>query len=331
LNNNNFKQKSFRIPWRILAPIWNKFCWPPIELFIGKVDLFHSTNYILPPQRFGKSIITIHDLFFLIAPEYASKASVKLFKDQIKKYALRANKIIVVSESTKRDVQRLLGIAPGKIAVIYEGAESGYRPLNKELALKEIKHKYKLEHRFILFVGTLEPRKNLTNLIQAYSLFRNRRKDCRHKLVICGMKGWSARDIFETAERLKLKKEIIFTGYVPENDLPLFYNAADLFTFPSLYEGFGLPVLEAMACGTPVITSNTSSLPEIVGEAAIMINPTDVGALADAIDKVLGNESLRQEMRNKGLARTKLFSWEETTKATVRLYKEVAAGKQEKD
>ena len=203
--------------------------------------------------------------------------------------------------------------------MVYNGKNERFKPLNqKEVA--EVKQKYNLDFPFILFVGVLQPRKNIPTLIKAY--YKLKKEGIKDKLVITGGKGWQYKEIFETVERLNLQKEVIFTGHIPDDDLPKLYNAADLFAFPSLYEGFGIPPLEAMACGIPVITSNTGSLPEVVGDAGIMVDPYDIDGLAKAMYEVLNNEGLKEEMVKKGLERAKMFSWKKCAKEVLDVYEE---------
>lgn len=231
-----------------------------------------------------------------------------------------ADRIIAVSNSTKRDLINYFNIPEEKIKVILEAADEKFKLLNKE-EINEVKQKYNLNFPFILYVGTLEARKNIPTLIKAF--YKIKKKNIEHKLVIAGKKGWKYKEIFETIDKLDLQNDVVFTGYVSDEDLPALYNAADLFVYPSIYEGFGLPPLEAMACGTPVITSNTSSLPEVVGDAGIMVDPCDVDGLTQTMCDVLTNDGLREDMIKKGLERAKMFTWEKCARETLKVYEEV--------
>jgi glycosyltransferase involved in cell wall biosynthesis len=226
--------------------------------------------------------------------------------------------IISISHHTKYDMLKHFKIPEDKIKVIHLAANECYKPL-KEDEIYKINEKYSLNHPYILYVGGLEPKKNIPTLLKAF--YKLKKHDVNHKLVITGEKRWNYKSIFETIDKLNLQKEVIFTGYIPDEDLPALYNAADLFVYPSLYEGFGLPPLEAMACGTPVITSNTSSLPEVVGDAGIMVNPYDIDELTNKMYKVLTNEGLTEELSKKGLERAKLFSWKKCAEETLNTYK----------
>ena len=231
-----------------------------------------------------------------------------------------ADKIIAISHHTKNDIIQHFKIPEDKIKVIHLAANKNYKPLQGD-KINKIKQKYDLNCPFILYVGGLAPNKNVKRLIQAF--YKLKKQGINHKLILTGVKRWKYKSIFETIEKLNLQKDVIFTGYVPDEDLPALYNAADLFVYPSLYEGFGLPPLEAMACGTPVITSNTSSLPEVVGDAGIMVNPYDVDELANKMYEVLTNDGLGEELSKKGLERAKLFSWKKCAEEHLKVYEEV--------
>jgi glycosyltransferase involved in cell wall biosynthesis len=241
----------------------------------------------------------------------------------LQRYALsrtlkNVDMIITVSKSTKKDVIKCLKFPEEKIKVIYNGVDERFKPLKN---YNDVLHKYNINPPYILYIGTLEPRKNIPALIKAF--YKLKKRGIRHKLVIVGKKGWKYKQIFRVVEDLNLRRDVVFTGYVSYNDLPKFYSAADLFVYPSLYEGFGLPPLEAMACGCPVITSNVSSLPEVVGDAGFIVDPSDIGGLSRTIKELLANDSLRENVIRKGLKRIKEFSWEKTAKESLKVYKEV--------
>jgi len=234
-----------------------------------------------------------------------------------------ADTVIAVSECTKRDAVRLYGLDEAKIRVICEGVNSRFRPASPE-AMAVAWARYGLPERYILCVGTIEPRKNLNTLMEAFATLKVRPATCDLRLVIVGKKGWLYKGFFRRLRELGLEGEVVFPGFVPDEDLPALYSAAELFVFPSLYEGFGLPPLEAMACGTPVIASNTSSVPEVVGEAGILVEPRDVRVLAGAMERVLMDEGKQREMRDKGLQQAARFSWERAARETLQVYGEVA-------
>lgn len=299
----------------------------PFKLSKQKLDLLHLPHYPIPLLYRGEIVVTIHDLIHLIYPEYLpSKAAWFYAKFMFSHAGRRAKKVIAVSENTKRDTVELLNIPAEKIKVIYNGIDERFKPINDKESIEKTKRKYGLSEKYILYAGLLKPHKNILRLIEAFPKLR-RETQIKDKLVLVGNKEFPHyRAIKEKIKELDLENQILILGEVDSEDMTALYNGADVFVLPSLYEGFGLPPLEAMACGCPVITSNTSSLPEVVGDAGIMVDPCDMDGLAEAICKVLTDEGLRQEMIKKGLARAKLFSWEKTAKETLKIYKEVAKG-----
>ena len=287
-----------------------------------KLDIIHSPENaaLFIKLRHQKKIITVHDIIPYLFPESYTPITLLRYKLLFPRTLRTADKIIADSNSTKRDLMSYFNVPEEKIRVILLAADEKFKPLNNG-ETDEIRQKYNLDFPFIFYVG-LGLRKNIQTLIKA---FHKLKKDpgTKQKLVIAGEKEGNYKAIFETIDKLNLQKDVIFTGYVLDEDLSALYNAADLFVYPSLYEGFGLPPLEAMACGTPVITSNTSSLPEVVGDAGIMVDPYDVDRLADAMHKVLSNDGLREDMIKKGLERAEMFSWEKTARETLKVYEEV--------
>jgi glycosyltransferase involved in cell wall biosynthesis len=300
-------QPLVRIGWEQLVQ--------PFVLWQEKIDLLHSLAFVTPLLSPCPSVITIYDLSFLIFPQ-GFRHSKRLYLTLLTRPSARkARRIITISESTKRDTVRLLGVSSKKVDVVYCGVDKAFHPL-PEGEVASFRQKHGLPERIILFVGTIEPRKNVVRLIEAYSRLR----DGQVKLVIGGDRGWLYEEVFARVEELELTGDVLFPGYIPPDELPLWYNAAELFVYPSLYEGFGLPPLEAMACGTPVITSTVSSLPEVVGEAGLTVDPMDSKGLAEAMNQVLGDGALRQSMRERGLARAGCFSWARAARETVGVY-----------
>ena len=289
------------------------------------LDIIHSLNqgpafFKLKRQKY---IITVHDILPIVFPEVRPFDVYLVYKFLLPKTLKNADKIITDSNSTKKDLIHYFNVPEEKIKVILLAADEKFQPLNDE-ETKEVKQKYHLNFPFILYLGGLAAHKNISTLIKAF--YTLKKKKFQHKLVITGKKRWKYNEIFETIDKLNLQKDVIFTGCVLDEDLPALYNAADLFVYPSLYEGFGLPPLEAMVCGTPVITSNTSSLPEVVGDAGIMVDPFDVDGLAKAMYEVLTDDGLRDDMIKKGLERAKMFSWEKCARETLGIYEEVYHG-----
>ncbi len=307
-------------PWRLSAMLAHFARIPQDSLFPG-VALFHATDHLLPYFRRIKSVFTLHDLIFLFHPETHKPLNRWFLTLMMPRFLRAADAVIAVSECTKRDAVRFYGIPEEKITVIYEGVNPRFRPASPE-TIASVRARYNLPEHFILYVGTIEPRKNLTALLEA---FHHLLATHDLRLVIVGKKGWLYEGFFRRLRELGLGNRVIFTGYVPDEDLPAIYSAAELFVFPSLYEGFGLPVLEAMACGVPVICSNTSSLPEVAGDAALLVDPTDVRALAGAMEQALTDEALRVTLRARGIERAQRFTWARAAQETMQVYENVVA------
>jgi glycosyltransferase involved in cell wall biosynthesis len=277
-------------------------------------DLLFVPAHVLPIVHPRRGVVTVHDLGYLYYPQ-AHRLLDRLYLDLSTRYSARAaTHLIADSSATKHDLIERYGIEPYKITVVYPGYdEATFQPVRDEEAIEAVKAKYDIAGDYILFVGTLQPRKNLIRLIEAYWKL----EAGSWKLVIAGKKGWLYQEIFRWVEELGLGKKVVFTGYVPEGGLPALISGARLFVFPSLYEGFGLPVLEAMACGTPVVCSNVSSLPEVAGDAAVLVDPLDVEGLAAAMERVLDDEDLRAELIERGFEQAKRFSWERCARETL--------------
>lgn len=320
VSSNGFLRKSL---W---TPSHNRFEQVTLSFEISRLglDLLHSPDFIPPFNRNCKSVITIHDLAFLLYPHFLTKESARYY-GQIDQAWRKTDHIIAVSEATKHDCIKMLGVPEKKITVIHEAANPIYQPLPKDEARQVVKAKYQLDQDFILFVGTIEPRKNLPGLLQAYRRLRDNYKR-EEILVLRGSKGWLWEEVYETVARLNLEKHVAFLGRVPSEDLVYLYNAAGLLVHPSFYEGFGLTPLEAMTCGVPVVASNISSLPEVVGDAALLIDPHDIDGLTVAIWRVLTEEELRKDLVCKGLKRAQKFSWQEAARKTLEVYHKIARG-----
>jgi glycosyltransferase involved in cell wall biosynthesis len=262
-------------------------------------------------------VITVHDLSFLFFPQNFRAMNRIYLKTLTRLSVRRARRIIAVSESTRRDLVHQYGLPPAKVDVVYNGVDAAFRPLpTTEVAA--FRRRAGLPDRFLLFVGTLEPRKNVARLIEAYA----RLPEGRPPLLLVGGKGWLYDEIFARVEELNLTHEVRHVGYVPATELPLWFNAAELFVYPSLYEGFGLPALEAMACGTAVVASSASSLPEVVGEAGRLADPFDTEALSSAMSQVLTHQEQREELREAGLKQAQAFTWPKAARQTVGTYRQ---------
>lgn len=296
----------------------------PVELLRHPVDLVHAP-IIAPPMCPCRFVLTVYDLSYTLHPEFYPK-SVRLRLSALIGLGIKkAHIIIAISETTKNDIVEVYGLPPERIVVTHLGIDSCYQPMNKEESRKLVSEKYCVSRGFILYVGKVQSRKNISRLIRAYSLLKQW-KNIEHKLVLVGRKTWLSTEALKTISSLGLEEEVIQTGHVPDDDLPSFYNAADLFVYPSLFEGFGIPTLEAMACGTPVVASRASSLPEVVGDAAVLVDPYDEEAMAVAMNEVLTDQGLRSRLIEKGFAQSKKYSWGETAKKTLAVYDAVYSG-----
>jgi glycosyltransferase involved in cell wall biosynthesis len=285
------------------------------------LDVIHWTDFIPPFHYRRPSVITVHDLHFLLYPHFLTRDSARYY-GLIDRAVRRANHIIAVSEATKQDLIRLTGTPNNKISVIYEAAESIYFPVQDQEALEHIRTQYHLSDKYILFVGTIEPRKNLKTLIRAFDILLKNYKP-QVNLAIVGKPGWLYEDVYQLVEELSLHDTVKFLGHVPTADLPLLYNASQMLILPSFYEGFGLPPLEAMSCGIPVVVSDTSAMPEVVGDAALRVDPEDTEGFAVAMWRFLSDQDLRADMIVKGKKRAKAFSWKRAAQETSEIYRKL--------
>ncbi len=287
------------------------------------IRLLHSPVNIQPLVLPCKGVVTVMDLSFLVFPE-GFRAPQRRYQRLFTQLSVRrATHLIAISRSTAEDLTRFLGVDPAKVSVTLPGVDSHYRPLERAL-VSEWRRKRGLPERFLLYLGTLEPRKNLPTLIRAFAAFRQGNPGV--ELVLAGGKGWLYQPILTSVKELGLQDDVLFPGYIAEDELPLWYNAAEAFVYPSLYEGFGLPPLEAMACGTPVVASNASSLPEVVGSAGFLVAPDDAEEWYAALSRLARDPSLRVALRQRGLERAKEFTWARMWQQTVQVYRHVLAG-----
>ncbi len=307
-------------PWRMSVLLAHYSGIPMDRLFPG-VDLFHGTDHLLPPFRRIRSVFTVHDVIPQLLPEFHLPLNRWYLTLMFPRFLRRADAVIAVSECTKRDTVRLYGVPEERIHVIYEGVDPRFRPARDHAVLQQVRGRYHLPQEYILYVGTIEPRKNLTRLLEAYHALRQ--EGFPHKLVFVGAKGWLYQPVFDRMRELGLEDDVILPGYITDEDLPAIYAGASLFVFPSLYEGFGLPPLEALACGVPAVVSDASSLPEVVGDAALKVPPEDTAALAHAMERVLSDAELAQRLAAAGPDRAGLFTWEKAAEETVALYHRV--------
>lgn len=286
-------------------------------------DLYHSPGYVLPYFANMPSIVTVHDLIALDFPDLCQNETALYYRLCLPNAIEKSVKILTVSNTIKMDIlKRFTTIKEDKVEVIYHGIHERFKKTSDLARLESVKVKYKLPSLFFLFVGNLEPKKNINRIIEAFAITK-RNSNSKHKLVIAGKKGWKYGPIFKLIQKLELQTDVLFLGYVDENDLPTIYSLAAIFLFPSLYEGFGLPVLEAMACGCPVILSCKGALPEISGNICLQVNPNNPSEIASKIRNLLEDDTLRKSQVQKGIIWSKKFKWKHTAKKTVDLYRSI--------
>lgn len=315
---SNFAHRTYPLPERWMTIGWHRFYLPvPVEWFAGAIDLFHSPNFILPPTGRARTLLTVHDLSFIRHPQGAVEKLRRWLEKVVPHSLARANHVLADSESTRQDLIDIWDLAPEKITVVGAGVEPRFQPVTEPALLARLKARYRLPEKFILGLGTLEPRKNFTGLIEAFSQSPVRET---HHLVIAGGKGWLYDDIFAAAENSPAAHRIQLIGFVADDDLPALYSAADIFAYPSHYEGFGIPVIEAMACGTPVVCANNSSLPEVAGQAALQVTATDTPALAEALYRLATQPDLRQKMIQAGFHQSRAFTWPVAAERLLQVY-----------
>jgi len=310
---------------RMLIWMWHRLGIPLwAELLSGRIDLFHSPDFTLPPLWRAKGVLTIHDLSYERVPECADPAQRRYLRTAVPRSVHRADALLADSENTRRDLMELYDVPADKVTVVYPGVDPRFRPLADPAALERARERYGLGGPFLLALGTLEPRKNVARLLRAYAALRAEDDLILPPLAFSGAVGWMMEGIFRLVDDLRLGDEVIFLGYVPDEDLPALLNLATALVYPSLYEGFGLPVLEALACGTPVVTSRVSSLPEVAGEVAAYCDPRDVTDIARAIRWLLMDEAVRERLSQRGPAQAGKFSWDEAARRVLQVYKAVA-------
>ena len=317
VNGQNFSRASLWTP----SHHWAEQTTLRFEIGRLNLDLLHSPDFIPPFQRNCRSVITIHDLAFLLYPHFLTKESARYY-GQIDQAVRNTDHIIAVSESTRQDTIKLLGVPERKITVIHEAANPTFRQMDKDESRRRVTEMYGLDRDFILFVSTIEPRKNLPGLLQAYRKLLDDYK-VSEGLALAGSQGWLSEEVYGLVENLNLDEHVRFLGRVPSEHLVYLYNAARLLVHPSFYEGFGLPPLEAMTCGTPAIVSNVSALPEVVGDAAQLVDPHDIDGLTVAMWRLLTDEDLRDSFIAKGFKRADMFSWKRAAEETLAVYRQV--------
>lgn len=307
----NFSIARAPLTERYLAALWQRARVPlPIEMFIGGVDVFYSPDFLLPPTRARRTLVTVHDLSYVRVPECFPQVLLNYLNRAVPPSVARADLILADAASTQRDLAEVYRVPLEKIKVLYSGVDPRFQPAVAEAAQARVRE---LTHGkpYLLSVGTLQPRKNYVRLVEAFAKITTDQLPMTNlQLVIAGSRGWLYEEVFQTVARLNLQDRVVFPSFVSDEDLPALYAGAALFVYPSLYEGFGLPVAEALACGAPVVSSNASSLPEVGGDAVLYFDPRDVAALARALQRALADKALRNDLRARGFAQAKKFSWD---------------------
>jgi glycosyltransferase involved in cell wall biosynthesis len=311
-------------PWRLRVLLAHLFQRPQ-DRTIGNPDVFLATDHLLPFLQRSSTIFTIGDVTFISHAQTHSRLNRTYLRLMMPYFLRRADVVVAISRCTLQDACQHYPVVANKGHVVYPAVDKHFRPIVDQSLLEAVRSRYNLPAHFWLYVGTIEPRKNLVTLFEAFKQALPQLEGS--KLVIAGKKGWLYDEILARLKALGLEEHVLFTGYVPDDDLPALYSLAQAFVFPSLYEGFGLPILEAMACGTPVICSNRSSLPEVAGEAALLLSPEDTRGWAEAMSQLKQNESLQADLRERGLRQVKGFTWETTAQHTRQLYREIYANR----
>jgi len=316
---SNVEIKSYQMPSKAfhrVFSLWQSINFPPVEWLTGNIDIFHSFDWYFPPVKSAKAIATIFDITPLSHPKWHTRGNVKQHTKRLKTIKKNADIVTTISKNSKKDIIKYLKIDSEKVFVIYPGVNTNkFHPIKNKYLIEKTLNKYDLKPGYILYVGTIEARKNIETLLKSIT-YLNNEKGVSKKLVLVGRKG-------KSFDKLSFSKNVVWTDYVSDEDLIYLYNVASCFVYPSLYEGFGLPVLEAMACGCPVIASNTSSLPEVVGDSGILINPDDSKMMANAIKQILANSQLTRSFINKGYQQVKKFTWKNSAIQTLQIYNSI--------
>lgn len=321
--NPNWREVRTRLSQRWWTRIWHRLHLPfNVEWLIGQVDLFHGPDFVLPPLHpRTRAVVTVHDLSFLHLPHCFEPALLDYLNSAVPRATARADWVLADSESTRRDAIELLGVPEQQTSVLYPGVEPRFQPIQESAALNRVRAQYGLPQSFILSVGTVQPRKNYVRLVEACTQLDV--EDVH--LVIVGGKGWLYQELFDRIKELDLQERVHMTGYVDDADLPALYNLAQVVAQPSLYEGFGIPIVEAMACGIPVVAANNSSLPEAAGDAGLLVDAQDSEALADALSRALIDSQLRRTMIERGLAQAGRFTWQKAAETLHATYQQIGS------
>ncbi len=315
-NNFSYRYQRF-FPYKLFYKLHKLGLGVPLETFFGRHDLYFFPNFVAYPHVGGKSVVVVHDLTFERVPQYVDRKNVDFLKKFVPSSVAQADHVVVNSEFTKDDLISTYRVPVDKVTVVYPGVDPQvFYPQNEKDKIA-VKRKYGIKKPFLLYLGTLEPRKNVPAVVRAYAALSNR-KD--FNLVLAGKKGWLYEEIFHTVEDLGLQKDVIFTDYVPDEDRPRLLSAAEVFVYPSFFEGFGMPVVEAQACGVPVVTSANTSLPEVVGDTALLVDPGKVEEVQTAVGRILSSSKLEDNLSKAGLENSRRFRWRESAQKVIEIF-----------
>ncbi len=325
----NFRIRSVPLSDRWVHLLWQRLRLPvPVQAITGYLDLFHSPDFVLPPTGRTPTLLTIHDLSFLRVPEYYVPAFRRYLEGAVARAAGRADHILADSESTRQDIIELMPVQKERVTVLYPGVDPRFRPIRTQTVLDAVRERYALPDRFVLGLSTLQPRKNFAGLIEGFRRLvqagGNEPAVADLQLVIAGGKGWMVEETYAAVSKAEMEAHVHFAGFVDDDDLPALYNLSAAFAFPTWYEGFGLPVLEAMACGTPVVCADNSSLPEVAGQAALLVDAGDPDALAEALIQVLVKADLRARLAVAGPEQAMRFTWPAAAQQLLGVYQSLA-------
>jgi len=319
IDDNN--TKIYRLPkifQRAFNLLWKVIRFPVANIIFGKADIFFFTNFVDFPVIARKKILMIPDMSFRVYPQFTERKNLRFLERGVLSSIKRADKILTISENAKKEICSFYHTSTEKVEVIYLGCPNNVKVVNDLDKIEKIKNKYSIPGKYILTMGTIEPRKNLKELIKAYNKLDDGIKD-EYSLVLSGGKGWYYEEIFGIVNDMGLQERVLFTGYVDEDDVSSIYSGASLFVFPSIYEGFGLPILEAFNCGVPVLCSSSSSIPEVGGDAVMYCDPASADSIRDGIKMILADKDLSSELVEKGYEQAKKFSWKDSAKKIVEI------------
>lgn len=318
-NSSSIELKLYKTSKKKLA-LWDRLRFPPLEFMGFKADMLHCPDYLIPPTLSRNIILTIHDLSFIRFPEFNFDWFIKKYTRDVRRNAHTSKKIIADSQSTKNDIVKFFKINPGKVDIVYLAADKIFKNLVPDEINKNIPKKYRITKKYILSVGTIEPRKNFITLIKAFNNLRQKKESFDYQLVIAGRTGWKSEATYRERDSSPFREDILFIGRIPDSDLVQIYNQAELFVYSSLFEGFGLPPLEAMSCGLPIVAFDNSSLKEVIGDSGILVPSGNDAGMEKQILYVLNNREIRSILKKKSITRSNRFSWSETAGKTLNIY-----------